>query len=72
MAQTGFLSEALAHILSLKSNKQNTKRPSALLTEKVQRQASLLSTEIAAMLLLDHAEPQPVLPSITNSPAVCD
>lgn len=36
-----------------KSNKQNTKQPSALLTEKVLRRASLLGTEIAGMLLLD-------------------
>lgn len=68
MAQRGglFLS------LSEESNKQNTKQPSALLTVKVQRQDSLLGTEIAAMLLLDHAEQQPVNPSTANSPAVCD
>lgn len=66
------LSESLSLTLSEQSTKQNTKRPSALLTEKVQRRASLLGTEIAAMLLLDHAEPQPVHPSTTNSHAVCD
>lgn len=63
MAQTGTPSLTRSE----KSNKQNTKQPSALLTEKVQRRASLLGTEIAAMLLLDHAEPQPVHPSTTNS-----
>lgn len=35
----------------------NTKQPSALLTENVQRHASLLGTKAAAMLLLDHADP---------------
>ena len=46
------LSLCLSHSLTLceKSNKQNTKRPSALSTEKVQRHASLLGAEIAAML----------------------
>ncbi len=65
-------SETLPHSVFLKSNKYNTKRPSALLTMRVQRRASPLGIEIAAMLLLDHAEPEPVHPSTTNSPAVCD
>ena len=52
VAQTGTLSLSLSLSLSLceKSNKQNTKRPSALSTEEVQSHASLLGTKIAAML----------------------
>lgn len=54
------------------SHKGSTKWPSVLSPGKVQRHASMLGTEIAAVLLHDHAEGQPVHPSTTNKPAVGD
>lgn len=63
MAQTGTLKN------------QTNKTQSSHLSywqKRSRKHASLLGTEIAAMLLLDHAEQQPEHPLTTNSLALCD